>query len=109
MLEGVDIRDIALTWGRLDIRGRGSLAVDAEGFAEGRVELRARNWEDMLAVAESSGALNPTLAGALRGGLALLARLSGDRDALDVPLEFEGGVARLGPIPIGAAPRLARR
>ena len=97
------------TWGRLDIRGRGSLAVDAEGFAEGRIDLRARNWEDMLAVAESSGALNPTLAGALRGGLALLARLSGDRDALDVPLEFEGGVARLGPIPIGAAPRLARR
>ena len=109
VLEGVDIRDISLAWGRLDLRGSGNLAVDAEGYAEGRIDLHARNWEDMLAVAESSGALDPTLAGALRGGLGLLARFSGDRNALDIPLDFKGGVARLGPIPIGAAPRLARR
>ncbi len=109
VLEGVEIRDIALTWGELDLRGRGTLGVDLEGFAEGRIDLRARNWDEMLQVAEASGALNPTLAGALRGGLGLLARFSGDKNALAVPLDFSGGVARLGPIPIGTAPRLARR
>lgn len=109
VLEGVEVRDMSLTWGELDLRGRGTLAVDAEGFAEGRIDVRARNWEEMLTVAERSGALNPTLAGALRSGLGLLARLSGDRSSLDVPLDFKDGVARLGPIPIGAAPRLARR
>jgi RNA polymerase sigma-70 factor (ECF subfamily) len=40
----------------------------------------------MLTVAERSGALNQTLAGALQSGLGLLARLSGDRNALDVLL-----------------------
>ena len=109
VLLGVEIRDLSLAWGELDVRGRGTLAVDAEGFAEGRLDLRIRNWEQALAVAERAGAVNPTLSGAIRGGLGLLARLSGDQSALDVPLDFEGGVARLGPIPIGAAPRLARR
>ena len=42
----VEVRDLALTWGKLDLRGRGTLAVDAEGFAEGRLDLRARNWRD---------------------------------------------------------------
>ena len=109
VLERVAIRDLSFTWGKLDLRGRGELAVDAEGFAEGRIDLRARNWEDMIAVAEAGGALDPTLGGALRSGLGLIARLSGDRNALEVPLDFSGGVARLGPIPIGPAPRLAQR
>ena len=109
VLERVAIRDLSFTWGKLDLRGRGELGVDAEGFAEGRLDLRARNWEDMIAVAEAGGALNPTLGGALRSGLGLIARLSGDRNALEVPLDFSGGKARLGPIPIGPAPRLAQR
>lgn len=109
VIEGVDIRDLSLTWGELDLRGRGTLAVDADGFAEGRIDFRARNWEEMLTIAEAAGTLDPTLVGALRGGLGLIARLSGDRNVLDIPLDFAGGVARLGPIPIGGAPRLARR
>jgi hypothetical protein len=109
VLEQVAIRDLSLTWGKLDLRARGTLDVDAEGFAEGRLDLRARNWETMLDVAEAGGALNPTLAGALRSGLGLMTRLSGDRNALEVPLDFSGGMARLGPIPLGPAPRLAQR
>ena len=59
VLEEVAIRDLSLTWGKLDLRGRGTLGVDAEGFAEGRIDLRARNWEDMLDVAEASGRAQP--------------------------------------------------
>ncbi len=109
VLEGVDVRDISLTWGKLDLRGRGRLDVDAEGFAEGRLDLRARNWHDMLDLAVSAGALDRSLAGAVRGGLDLLARFSGDGDALNVPLDFEDGKTRLGPIVIGPAPQLASR
>jgi hypothetical protein len=109
VLELVAIRNLALAWGELDLRGRGTLAVDEEGFAEGRLDLRTSNWEAMLDVAEASGALDPTLAGAVRAGLGLIARLGGDRNALDVPLDFRDGTARLGPIPLGPAPRLAQR
>ena len=105
-LLALDIRDLRLAWGRLDLRGRGRLAADAHGFAEGRIDLRARHWRAMIDVAEEGGALAPGVAGALRGGLGLIARLSGDRDTLEVPLDFGGGVVRLGPIVLGEAPRM---
>ncbi|MCB1402114.1 MAG: hypothetical protein KDJ81_04610, partial [Rhodobacteraceae bacterium] len=38
--------------------------------------------------------------------LGLIATLSGDAESLKVPLDFEDGVARLGPVVLGAAPRL---
>jgi hypothetical protein len=109
VLEGIRIRDAAFTWGELDLRGRGTLSVDAEGFAEGRIDLRARNWGEMIAMAERSGLLGSGLAGTLRSGLDLIAMLSGDRNSLQVPLDFEDGVMRLGPVVIGDAPRLVYR
>ena len=109
VLEAVEVRDMSLQWGRLDLRGRGTLGVDAEGYAEGTLQLRARNWQEMLDTAERAGALNPSLASALRAGLGLIARISGDGDTLNVPLEFADGETRVGPIPLGPAPALARR
>ncbi len=108
-LEAVVIRDVSLTWGELDLRGTGRLDVDARGFAEGRIDLRARNWREMIDLAAASGALAEGLAGPLRAGLGLIATLSGDADALKVPLDFEDGKARLGPIVLGDAPVLVRR
>jgi hypothetical protein len=108
-VEQVAIRDVAITWGKLDLRGRGTLDVDPEGFAEGRLDLRARNWREMVDLGEQAGAIDPTLAGAIRAGLGLIARLAGDGDAINVPLDFSGGTTRLGPVPLGPAPVLARR
>lgn len=108
-LESVEIRDASLTWGELDLRARGTLGVDAEGYADGRLDLRARNWEEMLDLAESSGAVDSAIAGAVRAGLGLISRLGGDRKAINVPLEFRGGRTLLGPVVIGPAPVLARR
>jgi hypothetical protein len=109
VLEGIEIRDASVTWGELDLRGRGTLGVDADGFAEGRIDLRARNWHEMIVIAERTGVLGSTLAGTLRSGLDLLAVLSGDRNSLRVPLDFEDGRMRLGPVVIGEAPRLVYR
>ena len=107
-LEAIRVRDLALTWGTLDLHGSGTLEVDAHGFARGRMDLKARNWRAMVDVAEEAG-LDPGVAAAVRGGLGLMASLSGNRDTVSVPLDFKGGVARLGPIVLGPAPLLARR
>ncbi len=61
----------------------------------------------MVEIAERSGALPSGVASALQGGLGLIARLGGDRDSIQAPLEFADGSVRLGPIPLGPAPRLA--
>jgi hypothetical protein len=93
----------------LDLRGQGRLVVDELGYAEGRIDVRARNWHEMIEIAERAGAIGSTLAGTLRSGLDLVAMLSGDRNSLRVPLDFENGRMRLGPVVIGDAPRLVRR
>lgn len=108
-LRALEISDARFAWGQLDLRAAGTLRPDARGFAEGTLDLTARNWRGMLEAAEQSGALNPTLAGTLRGALGLFARLAGDGDTLRLPLEFRDGETRLGPVTIGAAPVLTRR
>ena len=105
----VRLRDASAVWGSLDLRGQGVLRADARGYAEGEIKLRARNWSEMLTLAERSGAIPQGLAGPLRAGLDLIATLSGDRDTLNVPLRFEGGNAMLGPVVLGEAPRLLIR
>lgn len=108
-LQQLTIRDLHLSWGRLDLRATGKLDVDARGFAAGRLDLTANNWRDMIDVAEQGGMIGQTLAGTLRVGLGLMAQMSGKRDSVEIPLEFADGQTRLGPIPVGPAPRLATR
>jgi hypothetical protein len=107
-ITGFELRDASAIWGNLSLRAKGHLETDAEGFAEGEISLRARNWRQMLEIAELSGAISSELAGAMRGGLDLIAMLSGDRNTIEVPLAFRDGRTFLGPIPVGEAPRLSR-
>lgn len=109
VIEGVTVRKLQLTWGELDLAGSGDLVADAQGYAEGRIDLEAKNWRRMLDAAEASGALNGTAASALRAGLGLLAGFGSGGNTLSVPLDFADGATRLGPIPLGPAPRLAAR
>jgi hypothetical protein len=108
-LEQVAIRDLRVSWGRLDLRGRGTLTTDSEGYAEGEIDLRVRNWREMLEIAVNGGLIGRSAARGLETGLGLLARLTSDRNSIQVPLVFEGGRARVGPVAVGGAPRLARR
>ncbi len=105
-LAALDIADISAVWGQLDLRAQGDVVADARGFAEGRMNVRARNWEDMLALAVANGALDQSTAQAAQFGLRLLAAAGGDSNTLDAPLTFSDGVTRIGPLPLGEAPRL---
>lgn len=108
LLLALDLAEVRFSWGPLDLTGSGRLRADADGFAEGRLDLVANNWRDMLDVAEDIGTIDPGVAGALRGALGIVAALAGDGDRLNVPLDFEDGEMRLGPVPIGRAPMLHR-
>lgn len=105
----IRVRDVAFLWGKLDLQGKGRLRVDERGYAEGKLDVTARNWFEMLDAAERSGLLNSGVAGTLRGALKLYARLSGQGDSVALPLEFKDGMARLGPVTVGPAPLLLRR
>ena len=102
----LSLRTLDARWGALALTASGTVRADAEGYAEGEVSIRAENWREMLRAAVRAGAIGGDLASALEFGLGLLAGFSGG-DVLEAPITFSGGRARIGPVPIGRAPRIA--
>lgn len=105
----LSLREARAEWGALRLSVTGAMKADAEGFAEGEFDVSAENWREMLDAAVAAGALDPTFAETLKAGLGFIARLSGAGERLDVTLVFEGGRARIGPVPLGPAPLLILR
>ncbi len=103
------INDARGTWGELFLRAKGEMEISESGTPEGRLDLNARNWRQMLELAVDAGAISPDAARAAEFGLGLLASSSGSSESLDAPLSFSGGRTFLGPIPIGPAPKIKLR
>lgn len=103
------LRDMSAAWGGLQVRVAGDLTVDAQGIPEGSLDVRAVNWRDMLEVLQANGTLPADLGPIAEAALNALANASGNPNTLDAPLNLRGGFIRLGPIPLGPAPRLVIR
>lgn len=96
-------------WGPLKLAAAGKLTVDSTGTPTGTLTLKARNWRDILSLAQAAGVLPESLATQAESALSLLAGLSGNSATLDVPLGFSGGYIKLGPLPLAKAPSLRLR
>lgn len=105
----IDLTLAEARWGDLDLALAGKVTVDAAGRPEGRMVIKARNWQEMVAMAQSAGALSPRVADQITGVLGMLARASGNPATLDLPLVFANGLMFVGPIPVGAAPLIRLR
>jgi len=105
----VEIKDLYAIWGGLELRVVGQFEVDAEGRPEGRLDVKAINWRDMIALMQANGTLPADLSPFLLAGLEALAGASGRADTLDAPLILSDGLIRFGPLPIGIAPTFTIR
>ena len=63
----------------------------------------------MLVMAEGAGALSANARDGIERVMGVFAGLSGNSHDLDTQLNFRDGYIALGPIPLGAAPRLILR
>lgn len=102
----IELSDLSAQWGTATFKAVGEMDIDAEGFPTGDVTIRAVEWRKILDMAVASGVLPENAIGPLERGLELM---SGPRDTLDATITFRGGLARLGIIPIGPAPRIVIR
>lgn len=100
----IDLRLAEYRYGDLRLKLTGALEIDDSGQPQGRLTVRAENWRGLLRAAVEAGQMPQSLADTLAQGLALIAGLGGNPDSIDVPLNFERGQTRLGPIPLGPAP-----
>ena len=97
-----------LRWGDLLITTKGAVVADAEGLAEGRIDIHIENWRKMLPPAVAMGLIKAEVAPTVENMMQLLAQQSGDGTTLDLPLVIKAGRMSLGPIPLGPAPRMMR-
>lgn len=105
----IEIRTFDAGWGEITLQAAGMLTVDTLGRPEGRLDVRARNWRDMLRVARESGLVPAKVAPTVENALELLAGMSGNPETIDAPLTFRRGTMFFGGLPIGAAPVLTIR
>ena len=93
-------------WGDLQLEAAGELTVDRAGTPTGKLTIKARNWREIVALARATQAAPDVLLDQIEQALSLVAQLNGNAETLDIPLGFSNGFIKLGPVPIGAAPRL---
>lgn len=105
----VDLHLAEAVWGTLALRSAAQLEVSDAGLLSGAVSLQARNWRDMLDLAETAGTLPPSLRPQIENILAALARGAGNPETLDLELTLRDGTAFIGFIPLGPAPRVILR
>ncbi|MFW8635175.1 DUF2125 domain-containing protein [Cribrihabitans pelagius] len=96
-------------WGDLRLKATGTLTIDETGLPQGSLALQAEEWRGLLAMAERAGSLPPAIRAPLERVLSLFAGTGGTRETLDITLNFSDGMAMLGPLPLGPAPRLVLR
>lgn len=106
-LRAATIRRAGFQWGNMRLDAKGAIKVDDQGYPVGEIDVTARQWHDIITLAERSGAIGRDIAEGLTTALELVAMLSGNRDELDATLKFKNGEIRIGPVTIGKAPRLA--
>ena len=102
----VDLREARLIWGAVKLFGKGTVAADAAGLAEGEVALRVEGWRPAWEALRAAANLPPLVQSGIAAMLENLSRQSANPEVLDLDLVMEGGMMRLGPMPLGPAPRL---
>lgn len=105
-LAGIVLREARAVWGGLALSASGSVAIGADGLPEGRFDIVADDWEGILALAVRAGLVAERVAPTYARALAAMDEGGGGGGRLELPLVLSGGRIRLGPMILGAAPRI---
>lgn len=105
----IDLLETRAQWGPMHLRASGTLDIDEVGRPQGEITLQAADWKRMLTLAQDAGLLPGTLRDNMEQVLTLLAGRGGGTDRLELRLTFDRGRMKLGPLPLGPAPRLLLR
>ncbi|MDC0431402.1 DUF2125 domain-containing protein [Paracoccaceae bacterium] len=97
------------TWGALNLKIAGKLAIDGAGWARGDVTVKASQWREILDLTRSTGQLPDQVIDMTEKALGFLAQLKGQGSSLDLTLTLKDQKIFFGPIAIAPAPRLHLR
>lgn len=101
-MDAMVLNALTLRWGTTTVQGKGSLAIDVSGIPTGQITLSLRNWDQLITAAAQLGLIEQ---GLVQTAQTMAHTLAMGSDTLDLPLVFENGLVRIGPLPLGPAPR----
>ncbi len=103
----VEVREMELIWGPLEVRGRGGTALDTALRPTGRLDVEIRGYDATLDALAAAGQMPDDNANTAKFALALLAKNGADgRRFVAAPLVAEDGRLYLGPAEILKLPSL---
>lgn len=104
----VDVKWLHMTWGPVDIRARGTLALDAEHRPLGALSADIRGYAAAMDALRDASVVSEQTANLAKIGLALLARTppEGGAAVLTVPVTAQAGKLYAGPVKILTLPRI---
>lgn len=105
-LAAISIKEFALAWGDMSVSAIGDVTPDETGLLNGSFSISARNWQQVLDLAVATGSIPEQRRLLIVGMAASIDETPHVPDTLTVTLSIIDGQMALGPIPLGAAPRL---
>lgn len=105
----LSLREFDATWGQISVQVAGDLTIDAAGWPTGKLNVRAKNWRDMLIIARDGGLVPADIYPTIEKGLSLIAGLAGNEKTLDAPVTFRNATMYVAGLPIGPAPNFRIR
>lgn len=108
-LTSLTLSETRIQWGSTLLEASGALVIGADGRPEGVIDFSARDWQRLLDAAVALEFVNPEIAQTWERALDFLEEEGETAGQLDVALRFTEGRMRLGPLPLGPAPRVTGR
>ena len=101
----VELRQLAVHWGDVDLAGEGTLTLDANLQPQAAFSGRIRGWGALLDDFVQAGSITPEQANYYRLGLGLLTRTADDgKSELKAPITLQNEQISLGPARIAKIP-----
>ena len=103
----VNLPDIALQWGQLDLSGNGTLALDADAQPEGAFTAHLTGFEQALDSLAAAGWIKMSAASIAKLAMGIAAHPGPDgRPQVDAPVTIQNRHISLGPAKLGQVPEL---
>lgn len=101
-IRSILLKTLAIDWGSVALTAEGELDVDAAGIPTGRITFVTGQWRDIINLLVNTGVIQPGIAPTITN----MADAMAQGGVLELPVSFQNGFMSVGPIPLGAAPRL---
>lgn len=95
------LRAARADWGEMELQAEGLLEAGPDGLLSGELNVRARNWREMLEMADGLGALPDRLEGVVTRAFESLEEITDEPGTVRAPLRVDRGEIRFGPLSLG--------